>query len=379
MAGRGRGATMPAWMTRQEGGNAPPPSEQPSESARHPDPPRFDDRPSAPAINDPIAKAREIAARLSGGVPGALSNGGGDDAPARKRSRWGVVRARALVLRERGGERARERKAGERRKRPTTTTRPRAHAARRLESLLTRCLSRARRGRPTRRRRPPAAEARAYRSDALRAAMGATGGAGGFGGGGGGGGAREEEDLRAGRAAPGRELHRAAARPARRELRELQDTTGAKIVIRGRGSQKDGGDDGGENLHVLIEGADDAVREASQKVDDILFNPEHAQSLKQQQLARLEGMKASGDGFGGGGGGGGGGGAHGPGPGAGGGGGGAGLGAGDTTFEIEVPNSLVGSSSGAAARTSRSCRWIAAFACRSRGRATCRPARPAGA
>ena len=96
MAGRGRGATMPAWMTRQEGGNAPPPSEQPSESARHPDPPRFDDRPSAPAINDPIAKAREIAARLSGGVPGALSNGGGDDAPARKRSRWGVVRARSF-------------------------------------------------------------------------------------------------------------------------------------------------------------------------------------------------------------------------------------------------------------------------------------------
>ena len=84
---------MPAWMTRQEGNDAPPPNEQPSEAARYPDPPRFDDRPSAPpALDDPIAKAREIAARLSG----APSNGGGDDAPARKRSRWGVVRARSF-------------------------------------------------------------------------------------------------------------------------------------------------------------------------------------------------------------------------------------------------------------------------------------------
>ena len=115
-----------------------------------------------------------------------------------------------------------------------------------------------------------------------------TGGAGGFGGGGGGGGAARRRGSSCRSNAPGRELHRAAARPARATLRELQDTTGAKIVIRGRGSQG-GGDDGGENLHVLIEGADDAVREASQKVDDILFNPEHAQSLKQQQLAAARG------------------------------------------------------------------------------------------
>ena len=48
---------MPAWMTRQEGNDAPPPNEQPSEAARYPDPPRFDDRPSAaPALDDPITK-----------------------------------------------------------------------------------------------------------------------------------------------------------------------------------------------------------------------------------------------------------------------------------------------------------------------------------
>ena len=50
------GGRAPRRRGARRGTNAPPPSEQPSESARHPDPPRFDDRPSAPAINDPIAK-----------------------------------------------------------------------------------------------------------------------------------------------------------------------------------------------------------------------------------------------------------------------------------------------------------------------------------
>jgi hypothetical protein len=50
-------------------------------------------------------------------------------------------------------------------------------------------------------------------------------------------------------------------------LKELQSSTGAKVMIRGRGSRSDGSldDDNQENTHIIIEGDDAAVRNAAEK------------------------------------------------------------------------------------------------------------------
>jgi far upstream element-binding protein len=73
----------------------------------------------------------------------------------------------------------------------------------------------------------------------------------------------------------------------------MQESTGAKILIKGRGASKDGGPsttghpDDNDELHVSIEGSDDAVEKALKEVRAILFNPEQAQRLKNEQLQRL--------------------------------------------------------------------------------------------
>jgi far upstream element-binding protein len=75
--------------------------------------------------------------------------------------------------------------------------------------------------------------------------------------------------------------------------KQMQESTGAKILIRGRGASKDGGPsttghpDDNDELHVSIEGSDDAVEKALKEVRAILFNPEQAQRLKNEQLQRL--------------------------------------------------------------------------------------------
>ena len=73
--------------------------------------------------------------------------------------------------------------------------------------------------------------------------------------------------------------------------KQLQELSGAKILIRGKGSQKGGGSSGNpeddEELHVTIEGTDEAVEKALKEVEAILFNPEEASRLKQEQLLNL--------------------------------------------------------------------------------------------
>jgi len=81
--------------------------------------------------------------------------------------------------------------------------------------------------------------------------------------------------------------------------KQLQDSTGAKILFRGRGASKDGGPsntghpDDNDDLHVCVEGNEDAVDRATREIEKILFNPEQAQKLKQEQLRQLAELNQS--------------------------------------------------------------------------------------
>ena len=72
-----------------------------------------------------------------------------------------------------------------------------------------------------------------------------------------------------------------------RTLSGLENTTGARLMLRGRGSQQDASGAGGEDneeLHVLVQtDNDDALEAAASKVHDFLFNP----VVREQQLVVL--------------------------------------------------------------------------------------------
>lgn len=108
----------------------------------------------------------------------------------------------------------------------------------------------------------------------------------------------------------------------------MQDSSGAKILFRGRGASKDGGPsstghpDDNDDLHVCVEGTEDAVERATKEIEKILYNPDQAQKLKSEQLRQLAEMNASNDIYG---------------PGSSGGGG-------QDSYQVElrVPNNMVG-------------------------------------
>lgn len=84
--------------------------------------------------------------------------------------------------------------------------------------------------------------------------------------------------------------------PRGQTQKELQESSGAKILFRGRNSNKDGSgnlEDSDEDLHVLIEGTEEAVARARQEVEKILFNPQEALKIKSEQLRQLEGSSSS--------------------------------------------------------------------------------------
>lgn len=82
--------------------------------------------------------------------------------------------------------------------------------------------------------------------------------------------------------------------------KQMSESTGAKILIRGRGAQKDGSSsntghpDDEDELHVYLEGSDDAVRKATVEIER-LFNPEYANRIKQQQLGSVGNSSAGQD------------------------------------------------------------------------------------
>ena len=69
----------------------------------------------------------------------------------------------------------------------------------------------------------------------------------------------------------------------------MEAESGARIVIRGRGSSRDGlNEDDSEDLHVLITADNDAaLRRAEDIVNGILTSPDNAQQLKSSQLRSL--------------------------------------------------------------------------------------------
>ena len=79
-------------------------------------------------------------------------------------------------------------------------------------------------------------------------------------------------------------------------LKEMQEASGAKIIIRGVGSHRDGGSrshqseahaDDALPLHVSIEGAEDAVAKAEKVINAMLFDPASRAALKAKQLNAL--------------------------------------------------------------------------------------------
>jgi far upstream element-binding protein len=78
--------------------------------------------------------------------------------------------------------------------------------------------------------------------------------------------------------------------------KRMEADSGARILIRGRGSAKDGNDeDPDEDLHVLIVGdTEESVQRGSRMVSDLLFNRDEQAAVKNQQLRQVAEMKGSG-------------------------------------------------------------------------------------
>jgi far upstream element-binding protein len=75
-------------------------------------------------------------------------------------------------------------------------------------------------------------------------------------------------------------------------MKQMQESSGAKIIIRGKGSQKEGAPPTGhpddeDELHINIEGSDEAIDRALKEIEPLLFNPEQAMRVKQEQLKNL--------------------------------------------------------------------------------------------
>lgn len=71
--------------------------------------------------------------------------------------------------------------------------------------------------------------------------------------------------------------------------RRMQEESGARILIRGRGSSRDGRDeDASQPLHVVIEGGtQEQVDRGTKLVEDLVLNPDNARRLKQRQLQSM--------------------------------------------------------------------------------------------
>ena len=121
--------------------------------------------------------------------------------------------------------------------------------------------------------------------------------------------------------------------PRGSSLKAMEQRTGAKILIRGRGSQKEQNSadpEANEEMHVVIEGTDQAVAVATAEVESIFKDPHRATLVKNEQLKNLADLNGGGGGYGSAG-------AYGPTGGMGGGGGGE-----DHEVEMAVPSKMVG-------------------------------------
>lgn len=78
--------------------------------------------------------------------------------------------------------------------------------------------------------------------------------------------------------------------PKGSSLKAMEQRTGAKIVIRGKGSTKDPNSadpEANEDMHVTIEGTDQAVAVATTEIEAIFKDPHRALIVKSEQLKHL--------------------------------------------------------------------------------------------
>ena len=84
--------------------------------------------------------------------------------------------------------------------------------------------------------------------------------------------------------------------------KQLEQQSGARILVRGKGASKEGEDGSEEEQHVLILADDDAqLQRAEQLVLELLHDPQKAMVLKQQQLKEValqQSQQDAGNGFG---------------------------------------------------------------------------------
>ena len=70
--------------------------------------------------------------------------------------------------------------------------------------------------------------------------------------------------------------------------KSLEQQSGARILVRGRGASKEGEDGSEEDMHVLILADNDQqLSTAEELVNELLFNPTKASQIKQQQLKEV--------------------------------------------------------------------------------------------
>lgn len=89
--------------------------------------------------------------------------------------------------------------------------------------------------------------------------------------------------------------------PRGSSLKAMELRTGAKILIRGRGSQKEQNSadpEANEEMHVVLEGSEQAVAVATAEVEAIFKDPHRALIVKSEQLKNLADMNGTGGNFG---------------------------------------------------------------------------------
>ena len=85
--------------------------------------------------------------------------------------------------------------------------------------------------------------------------------------------------------------------PKGQTQKAMEQASGARILVRGRGASKEGEEGSDEEQHVLIVADDEAqLAKAEELVNDLLYNPERALQIKNQQLKEVAAQHAAADG-----------------------------------------------------------------------------------
>ena len=82
--------------------------------------------------------------------------------------------------------------------------------------------------------------------------------------------------------------------PKGQTQKAMEQASGARILVRGRGASKEGEEGSDEEMHVLIVADDEQqLSKAEQLVNDLLYNPERASQVKNEQLREVAAQHAA--------------------------------------------------------------------------------------